>query len=291
MSDSLQRMYDSIAALKAAAAIDTYYDSSAVARAKADPLGTIYKNEWRIGGKPWTIHPFIMSLLVLTIVIISFYVVLKTAMLRDHGTDASGAPLPVVERPYSYSRSQLYWWTMIIVVCFVLFFIKTWDLLPFNITCITLLGLGATVHLGGRILDQKDLQDNNVAMGSRKQDEASSQRSFFRDLLTDGSGLCVHRFQSLIFNVVFGIGFVSFFAMNFAARKYPFIDFSEWQLALLGISSATYLGIKATENGVTPNRSLKQQPGADSTVNRVAGGNTVAPQEEEVERNTTDFEQ
>lgn len=292
MSDSLQQMNDSLAAFKIAAAIDKYYDSSAVALAKADPIGTIYQYEWKWRGRVWTVHPFIMSVLILVLVVLSFYVVLKTGMLRDSGTDEQGNDLPVQQEPYSYSRAQLYWWTMIILICFILFFLKTWYLLPFNITCVTLLGLGALVHIGGRMIDQKDLNDEEVELGTRKQDDRAPKRSFFKDLLTDGSGVSVHRFQSLVFNIVFGIGFVSFFAMNFAMHKYPFIDFSEWQLALLGISSATYLGVKATENSATGKKRKRMQ----SIVSQPANGNKVTDSnateaEEPTVRNPSNFEQ
>lgn len=291
ISDSLQQINDSLAALKVAAAVDKYYDSSAVAQAKADPSGTIYQYEWKWNGRVWEINPFVMSLLILILVVLSFYAVLRTGMLRDNGTDANGNALPVVERPYSYSRTQLYWWTMIILICFVLFFLKTLYLLPFNITCITLLGLGALVHIGGRMIDQKDLDDDNVEMGTRKQDERATKRSFFKDLLTDGAGVSVHRFQSLVFNIVFGIGFVSFFAINFAERLYPLIDFSEWQLALLGISSATYLGVKATENGTSTKKNNRKSIAKELAANKNVTVNNATETEEPTVRNLSDFEQ
>ena len=289
VADTVQEVNDSIARLKIDAAIQAFYDSNAVAAAKAHPLETIYKYEWKWGGT-WEIHPFVMSLLIIILIIISFYAAMKTTMLRDSGKDWNGESLPAHERRYSYSRVQLFWWTMIILICFVLFFLKTWCLLPFNITCIVLLGLGAVVHVGGRIIDQKDLDDVNVTTGMRKQDDRASKRSFFKDLLTDGTGVSVHRFQSLVFNLVFGIGFISFFAINFAAHQYPFIDFSEWQLAMLGVSSATYLGIKATENSATSNRNSMR---THMTSNKKVTIDTTpeTETEEPTKRNPADFEQ
>ncbi len=291
IADSVRMVNDSLAKLKIAAAIDAYYDSSAVAKAKANPLGIIYKDEWKWNGKTWQIHPFVMSLLILVLVIISFYAVLKTNMLRDIGTDSGGKALPTLERPYSYSRVQLYWWTMIILISFVLLFLKTWYLLPLNVTTIVLLGLGAVVHIGGRMIDQKDLNDDDVELGTRKQDERAGKRSFFKDLLTDGSGVSVHRFQTLVFNIVFGVGFVSFFAMSLAARQYPFIDFSEWQLALLGVSSATYLGVKATENNASGKQSKRQQAIVTQNDSKNVATNTAGETEEPTVRNPADFEQ
>lgn len=299
LSDSIQQLNDSIAAQKINAAVQQYYDSSAVAAAMSDPLGTIYKDEWKYKGHVWEVPPFWMVLIVLAVVICSFYAVLKTNMLRDGARDASGELLPISERPFSYSRTQLFWWTMIILSCFVLFFLKTWCLLPLNVSCVVLLGLGALVHVGGRIIDQRDLDNVDIDMGTRKQDVKSGKASFFKDLLTDGSGVCIHRFQSLVFNLLFGLGFVVYFAIRTYARQYPFMDFSQWQLALLGVSSATYLSIKATENTTQAARNIRaqrrvQQPAsrqADTTVVNTPTTPQATPQEEPSKRNPADFEQ
>ena len=49
---------------------------------------------------------------------------------------------------------------------------------------------------------------------------------------------------------MFGIGFLAYFikSLNIQHPKYPLIEFTDWQFALIGISSATYLGLKASEN-------------------------------------------
>lgn len=262
ISDSLQQLNDSIAQLKIQAAITQFYDSGAVQQAKADPMGTIYKYEWKWRGKYFNVSPFGMSLIILIIVFLSFRLVTDTGFLRDGGRDQDGNLLPVKQRPFSYSRAQLFWWTMIVLTCFIVFFTKTWYLLPLNVTCIVLLGLGAVVHIGGRMIDNRDREDAAIPDGTRKQDKVSRHHNFFRDLLSDGAGPSIHRFQSLVFNLLFGIGFVIFFGINLAAHQYPLIDFSEWQLALLGISSATYLGVKATEN--TPSSAGSRHQGTAS---------------------------
>lgn len=250
---SVREVNDSITKLKINTAIEKYYDSSAVAKAKADPAGTIFKNAWvfKKAMPRGSGVAAMFSTAIVIIVLILFRLARNTNLLRDEGYGADGVILPVDKRPYSFSRVQLYWWTMIILVCFSLFFFTSWTLLPLNVTCIILLGLGATTHIGGRILDQKDASDDNVELGARKQDHKNVQGGvggFFTDILNDGTGTSIHRFQAVIFNIVFGLGFIVFFAQGVAWHNYPLIDLSEWQLALLGVSSATYLSVKATEN-------------------------------------------
>lgn len=278
LNDTIQSMNDRIASLKNAAAVDTYYDSTALAKAIADPLGTIYKYEWKFKGRAWTVAPFWMSLLIVLIVLASFYAVLKTNLLRDSAHDADGKLLPISQRPFSYSRTQLFWWTMIVLACFVLFFIKALYLLPLNSSCIILLGMGALVHVGGRIIDQKDLDSTLVPMGTRKQDQKEVKGGFFKDLLTDGTGVSIHRFQALVFNIIFGLGFIIYFAIQTSIRQYPLLEFSEWQLALLGVSAASYLAVKTTENNNPPQLSARQDaPPAKPDANNSKNSDTNSP--------------
>lgn len=194
-------------------------------------------------------NPLLLGTAILVIVIISFLVFIYASnMLKDAARDENGKPLPEHERPYSYSRSQLFWWTSIIISCLIIFLLKNWCLLYLNESCVILLGLGGLVHAGGRIMEQRDLSDPNVQVGKRKQDHKSGKSSFFNDILKDKSGLTIHRLQSFLFNVIFGLGFIIYFSIKAAEGGYPFYEFSTMQLTLLGVSSATYLTLKATEN-------------------------------------------
>lgn len=175
------------------------------------------------------------------------YLATSTSLCRDESFDEQGRLRPYNHRPYSYSRIQLFWWTMIILCCYVSFFAMYGQLIPLNMTTVLLLGLGSTVYAGGKILDERQKQSNPI--GDRNQDQNAKDDSFFKDILSDDSGISIHRFQTVIFNVAFGIGFVSYFVVSLCGPcRYPFMDLNEWQFALLGISSATYLGLKAAEN-------------------------------------------
>ena len=67
-------------------------------------------------------------------------------------------------------------------------------------------------------------------------------KSFFTDILTDVNGPSFHRLQMLTWTLVLGIVFIY---SVWADLSMP--NFSSLQLALLGITSGTYLGFKFPE--------------------------------------------
>ena len=68
---------------------------------------------------------------------------------------------------------------------------------------------------------------------------------FLRDILTDASGVSLHRFQIVVWTIV--LGFI------FAISVYNTLgmpEFSGTLLALMGISNGTYIGFKFPERQV-----------------------------------------
>ena len=155
---------------------------------------------------------------------------------------------PVNERPFSFARVQLFWWTLIIISCYAYFFGLTAVLVPINSTTVILLGCGVLVYAGGKLIDNRQIQASG---GQRHQDGDATCQGFFTDILSDEGGISLHRFQALAFTIIFGVAYISFFVRAVYAHTYPLVEFSEGQFALIGISSAAYLGLKATENRVT----------------------------------------
>lgn len=72
--------------------------------------------------------------------------------------------------------------------------------------------------------------------------QAAKSEGFFRDMLSDETGVSLHRFQMLVWTVVLGLVFLS---QVYKALTMP--DLSPELLALLGISGGTYLGFKMPE--------------------------------------------
>jgi hypothetical protein len=165
----------------------------------------------------------------------------KYGMLRDISTAG--------KKPYSYARVQLAWWTVIVLSAFIAILI-TKDVAPtFDSSTLILLGISAATTGTARIIDQSDLSNPAVVRG---QDQ--NGQDFFLDILSDESGVNIHRFQTVAFNLVFGIWFIVSVlhelplcgSLDCIDKIIPVVTPNN--LILLGLSSGTYAALKATEN-------------------------------------------
>jgi hypothetical protein len=111
-----------------------------------------------------------------------------------------------------------------------------------------LLGISSGTTVAARVIDVGDSANPNT---SRHQDTGKSQ-SFLLDLLSDENGVSIHRFQTVVFNITFGVWFLVEVATHLsdtgvsADKVMP--DINTNNLILLGLSSATYAGLKISEN-------------------------------------------
>jgi len=155
-------------------------------------------------------------------------------MLRDD----SGRP----DSPYSFARTQLLWWTVVIGLAFVYFFGKHGVMPPINATCLALLGIGAGTTAVAKIIDER--QRTEAAQDGVAAPAAAAKSAWFlEDILSDEKGVSVHRFQALFFNASYGLAYLAHVARE---SKLPEYEPETW--SLLGLSSAGYLGLKALEN-------------------------------------------
>lgn len=179
-----------------------------------------------------------------TFVLLAFLVLLcdkKYYMLRD-----AGSALP---RCYSFSRVQLAWWTTIVLAGVITIIItKGWLIPDFTTSTLYLLGISAATTVGATLIDLSD--QSNTKLTSLHQNEQGD--NFFLDILSDKNGVSIHRFQTVAFNMVFGIWFVINFFSNMNTPTLGVNDilpvFSDNNLVLLGLSSGLYTAVKATEN-------------------------------------------
>jgi hypothetical protein len=176
--------------------------------------------------------------------------------------------------PFSYARVQMLWWTLIILTCYTFFFGITGYLLPLNQTAVLLLGLGGIVLATGRFIDNREIADDAIRLGTRSQDNVQDE-DFWRNILSDKKGPSIHRLQAVMFNIIFGVGYVFYFIAQVKNSNYPLVEFDEWQLTLLGVSSATYLVLKTSENNKqAPNQS---QTGTPNNNGGGGGGGGAVP--------------
>ncbi|MCX6155256.1 MAG: hypothetical protein NT007_13965 [Candidatus Kapabacteria bacterium] len=194
----------------------------------------------------------IFAVLIFLLMLVCIVFLAKKGLLQDQST--------AEKKPYSFSRVQLAWWTVIIIGSFLYIFsidpckyvnqeINQYTVEAKNIlmkdllsnTALILLGISAGTLGVGRIID--------IGQENKDSERHQNQNSdgFLTDILSDENGISIHRFQSVIFNIIFGLIFI-FLVLN--SKKMP--DFSEIQLTLMGISSGTYIGLKATENTTKP---------------------------------------
>jgi hypothetical protein len=168
------------------------------------------------------------------------YLDLKHNMLRDSST--------ATRKPYSYARTQLAWWSVIILASFISVTASK-GIPKVDTSTLILLGISAATTAAARLGDMSDASQGLV----RTQDQASE--SFFIDILSDSGGVNIHRFQALVFNMTFGIWFIHqvLYFLPVADTPdgiIPVLD--QTNLVLLGLSSGTYAVMKTTENKSTP---------------------------------------
>jgi len=118
---------------------------------------------------------------------------------------------------------------------------------------------------------QAALRDNEVVLAQKEAQLAETRKqiadaesgltkpvskSFFDDILTDVNGIALHRFQMVVWTFALGIIFVAGVYNDLAMPQ-----FSPTLLALMGVSSITYLGFKIPEKQTDPTDPNQQQPG------------------------------
>jgi len=170
---------------------------------------------------------------------------LKYDMLRDSSTAA--------KKPYSFAKVQLAFWLIIIITSFTTIIIcgRNHDIPTFANSTLIILGISTGTLAAGRLIDVSDQKDPAV---TRSQDDDGD--GFLLDILSDESGVSLHRLQCLLFNVIIGgwFCFKVLFNLGQAAANAKFNidliipDVTPNNLILLGISAGTYVALKTNEN-------------------------------------------
>ncbi len=170
-----------------------------------------------------------------------------SSLCRGQSFLERGIQKSVPRRQFSYARVQLFWWTFLILFCFLFFYARFGVLLPLNPTVVLLLGVTLSVLVAGTTIDNAQIANDKEILPTRYQD-VNDSKGLFSDILTDDSGISLHRLQAFAFNAIFGISFLASFFSGMENLRYPLAEYEPWQLTLLGISASGYVGLKATEN-------------------------------------------
>ena len=132
---------------------------------------------------------------------------------------------------FSLAKSQLAFWTLIIVGSVGYIFAITGDMPLITGSTLILLAVSIGTTVGASLIG-----------GSKTKAVLSESKGFFIDILSDDDGVSIHRFQMVVWTVFIGIYFIY---SVFNSLDIPQI--SKELLALMGISSGTYLGLKIPE--------------------------------------------
>ncbi len=192
----------------------------------------------------WTV---LVVFLTLVIVLDKIYF-----MLRDVSTE-----LP---RPYSFARTQLTWWTIIVLTSFISILLVKKEVATLLESTLILLGMSSGTTVAARVIDVGDSANPNTV---RHQDSSKSQ-GFLLDILSDESGVSIHRLQTIVLTITFGIWFLVQVAANLSdpsvSANGVIPDITTNNLILLGLSSGTYVGLKVSENRPNPSMPPEHVP-------------------------------
>ena len=182
----------------------------------------------------------VLGLAILLILGLTAYLAFRTAILRE-----SQFRLPDGRMAsYSLGRSQMAFWFINIFVSYLFIWAITGAIPEITTSVLTLLGIGGATALGARILDDNKLGQRKEQDPPRAEATIQPSRSFLADLIQDYNqgGYSLPRVQMVMWT---GAMFVVFWTS--VLQKLTMPDFDNTTLALMGISSGTYLGFKIPE--------------------------------------------
>jgi hypothetical protein len=230
-------------------------------RADRKPHAATVSFKW-FGDQKWIVATLIMLVAFLMI----FIPVFNTTMYRDGGT---GLPIDKATLyqfgTFSLARLQMGFWFLNVVVVYTSVWAMTGATDAISDSILAIIGIGSSTALGAALIDQAsrdDLQKKRDAYrelyaktNKTPEEQAAlealaktlSSQGFLKDILTDERGWSFHRVQLVIWTCVIAIIFWSS-----AIQHYAMPDFDGTMLALMGISSGTYLGFKFPENSSAP---------------------------------------
>jgi hypothetical protein len=158
----------------------------------------------------------LLALVTLVIVLSAAY----TDMLRE------GPAVDGVHQPYSLGRAQMAWWFFLIVLSYSFIWLVTGDRDTIPPSLLGLMGISAATALAAAAIAKT---------------AARASMGWWRDLVADerGSAVALDRLQIVVWTVVLSGVFLSSVIWDLTMP-----EFNATLLALMGISSGTYIGFK-----------------------------------------------
>jgi hypothetical protein len=146
----------------------------------------------------------------------------RTDMLRD------GSAVDGVKRAYSLGRTQMAWWFFLAVLSFSFIWMVTGDRDTIPPSVLGLMGISAATAVVAAAIPRKD----------ENQEGPRPSAGWWRDLVSDDRGtVALERLQVIVWTIVLSGVFLTSVIWDLTMP-----DFNTTLLALMGISSGTYLG-------------------------------------------------
>lgn len=206
---------------------------------------------------PDLIYAIALTAMCLSVIFLS----VKFGMLKEVSDPSNPKP------PYSWSRVQLAWWTVIVLSSFIAI-LFVFDQAPtLSTSTVVLLGISAATTATARVIESAPepppvtttpaLLPPGPAGAVPAADAIppappQPSQGLLLDILSDKKSVSIPRFQTVVFNLAFGIWFVVSVFQQLHRSPDDDInsimpDFATTNLVLLGLSSATYAALKTKE--------------------------------------------
>ena len=174
---------------------------------------------------------------------------LRNAVFNDNNFTkvAAKAKMKKPKAAFSLGRTQLAFWTVIVVSSFVYLLISQSVYPDINVPLLdtvnlTLISIAAGTTLVSKAIDIS--QNNNQGEAIPQQDYPSE--GFFIDIISDETGVSIHRLQNVIWTVIVGGIYIAYVSGHTTLPDDTVLTTN--LLGLMGISTAAYLGLKLNEN-------------------------------------------
>ena len=184
--------------------------------------------------------PFVTFLIVFAVLFLMIFLLdKKYDMLKDSNKEK--------RKTFSFSRVQLAWWTTIILSSLVAIMTLGQGIPTLDGSTLILLSISSATTAAAEVIDISNDSKLNKATSQK-----SGKLNLLLDLLSDGGGVNIHRFQAVIINIIFGV----YMAVTVIHRMGDSTvdlsniipQISDNNLILLGISSGVYTTLKVAEN-------------------------------------------
>ena len=144
------------------------------------------------------------------------------------------------EASYSWSRTQLAFWTVIIFSSFIYVWIKQgFDIPELNNVNLILLGITVATTASAKLIDDSQKENKDLS-------QSYPSEGFLRDILSDKNGVSIHRLQNVLWTFALGIIYIHYTVVEKTLPDETVL--TDNMLLLMGISTGAYVGIKTTEN-------------------------------------------